>query len=43
MEKIQDKLDLLVERIRRKWTVHAVIPTGFYAAQNEPLSLTLML
>ena len=35
MQKIQDKLELLVERIRSKWKIHAVILTGSYAAQNE--------
>ncbi|MHA2272505.1 MAG: nucleotidyltransferase domain-containing protein [Candidatus Hodarchaeales archaeon] len=35
MQKIQDKLDLLVERVRRKWKIHGVILTGSYAKQNE--------
>ncbi|MFQ5979702.1 MAG: nucleotidyltransferase domain-containing protein [Candidatus Heimdallarchaeota archaeon] len=35
MQKIQDKLNLLVERIKQKWKIHGVILTGSYAKQSQ--------
>jgi predicted nucleotidyltransferase len=35
MQKIQDKLTLLVERIKRKWKIYGVILAGSYATQNQ--------